>query len=393
MLRMKWLQRKIYLLIGTLVLIFSPDFTKAQAYAIGSTTITFNDASRSRPIETKIFYPSDIGGVDEVVASGQFPVLVLGHGFLMGWDSYQIYWEELVPEGHIVCLPTTESGPLPSHGDFGQDISFIIAAMQEEGLNANSLFYNAVSSQAVVMGHSMGGGSSVLSASASPLVTAMVNFAAAETNPSAISAASSITVPSVIFSGDDDCVTPEAQNQDLMYDNLASSCKYQISIINGAHCLFANSNAVCSLGETFCNPSLSIMREEQLDIVFSFLKPWLKATLLNDAIAQAEFSDSLQTSTRVNVKQLCMATNLERDFSQEEWRADYHRSEGRLSVICSDEMLEGEIEVYTLTGSRVHKTEIRASHSSYDISSWSEGVYVILVTGVKNSKVSQLIIR
>ena len=68
---------------------------KAQAYAIGITTITFNDASRSRPIETKIFYPSDIGGVDEVIASGQFPVLVLGHGFLMGWDSYQVYWEEL----------------------------------------------------------------------------------------------------------------------------------------------------------------------------------------------------------------------------------------------------------------------------------------------------------
>lgn len=56
-------------------------------------------------------------------------------------------------------------------------------------------------------------------------------------------------------------------------------------------------------------------------------------------------------------------------------------------------MLEGEIEVYTLTGSRVLKTEIHASHSSYDISSWSEGVYVILVNGVKNSKVSQLIIR
>ena len=393
MLRMKWLQGKIFLLIGTLVLIFSPACTKAQAYAIGSTTITFNDASRSRPIETKIFYPSDVGGVDATIASDQFPVLVLGHGFLMGWDSYQVYWEELVPEGYIVCLPTTESGPLPSHGDFGQDLSFIIAAMQEEGLNANSLFYDAVSSQAVVMGHSMGGGSSVLSASASPLVTAMVNFAAAETNPSAISAASSITVPSLIFSGDDDCVTPEAQNQDLMYDNLASSCKYQISIMNGAHCLFANNNAFCSLGETFCNPSLSITREEQLDIVFSFLKPWLKATLLNDAIAQAEFNDSLQASTRVNVKQSCETTGIVRDVSQDQWKAYYNRSEGRLSLTCSDEMLGGDIEVYNLNGLRVLKTEIRAFNTNYDISSWSEGVYVVLVSGVKNSKAHQLIIR
>ena len=391
--RMKWLQGKIFLLIGIAVLAFIPSFTRAQAYAIGSTTITFNDASRSRPIETKIFYPSDVGGIDEVIAPGQFPVLVLGHGFLMGWDSYQVYWEELVPEGHIVCLPTTESGPLPSHGDFGQDLSFIIAAMQEAGLNANSLFYNAVSSQAVVMGHSMGGGSSVLSASASPLVTAMVNFAAAETNPSAISAASSITVPSIIFSGDDDCVTPEAQNQYPIYNNLASSCKYQVSIINGAHCLFADNNAVCSLGETFCNPTLSITREEQLDIVFSFLKPWLKATLLNDAIAQTEFSNSLQASTSVNVRQSCEATGIESDLSQEQWRAHYNRSEGKLSLACSDEMLGGYLEVYNLTGSRVLRTEIRTCNTSYDISSWSEGVYVILVNGVKNSKVYQLVIQ
>jgi len=390
---MKWLQGKIFLLIGTLVLIFSPACTKAQAYAIGSTTITFNDASRSRLIESMIFYPSDIGGVDEVIASGQFPVLVLGHGFLMGWDSYQVYWEELVPEGHIVCLPTTESGPLPSHGDFGQDLSFIIAAMQEEGLNANSLFYNAVSSQAVVMGHSMGGGSSVLSASSSPLVTAMVNFAAAETNPSAISAASSINVPSLIFSGDDDCVTPEAQNQDPIYNNLASSCKYQVSIISGAHCLFANSNAVCSLGETFCNPSLSITREEQLDIVFSFLKPWLKATLLNDAIAQTEFRDSLQASTRVSVRQSCETTGIVSDVCQDEWRAHYNRSEGILSLSCTEAMLGGYVEVLSLSGSRILSARIKTSLAEFDVSFWPRGFYLLHIIGPKDSGGFQVLVR
>ena len=393
MLRMKWLQGKIFLLIGTLVLIFSPDCTKAQVYAIGSTTITFNDASRSRPIETKIFYPSDIGGVDAAISSGQFPVLVLGHGFLMGWDSYQVYWEALVPEGHIVCLPTTESGPLPSHGDFGQDFSFIIAAMQEKGLNMNSLFYNAVSSQALVMGHSMGGGSSILSASAGPLVTSMVNFAAAETNPSAISAASSITVPSLIFSGDDDCVTPEAQNQDPIYNNLASSCKCQISIVNGSHCLFADNNAVCSLGETFCNPTLSITREEQLDIVFSFLKPWLKATLLNDASARTEFSDSLQASTRVNVRQSCEATGIESDLSQEQWRAHYNRSEGIISLSCTEAMLGGYFEVLSLSGSRVLRVRIKTSLAEFDVSHWPRGFYFLNIIGPKDSGGFQILVR
>ena len=72
--------------------------------------------------------------------------------------------------------------------------------MQEEGLNANSLFYNAVSSQAVVMGHSMGGGSSVLSASASPLVTAMANKLR-KPIPQQFQRLLSITAPSLIFSG------------------------------------------------------------------------------------------------------------------------------------------------------------------------------------------------
>ena len=391
--RMKWLQGKFFLLIGIAVLAFIPSFTRAQAYAIGSTTITFNDASRSRPIETKIFYPSDVGGIDEVIAPGQFPVLVLGHGFLMGWDSYQVYWEELVPEGHIVCLPTTESGPLPSHGDFGQDLSFIIAAMQEAGLNANSLFYNAVSSQAVVMGHSMGGGSSVLSASASPLVTAMVNFAAAETNPSAISAASSIIVPSIIFSGDDDCVTPEAQNQNPIYNNLASSCKYQVSIINGAHCLFADNNSVCSLGETFCNPTLSITREEQLDIVFSFLKPWLKATLLNDAIAQTEFRDSLQASTRVSVRQSCETTGIVSDVCQDEWRAHHNRSRGILSLSCTEAILGGYVEVVSLSGSRVLSARINTSLSEFEVSHWPRGFYLLHVFGPKDVGGFQVLVR
>jgi len=109
--------------------------------------------------------------------------------------------------------------------------------------------------------------------------------------------------------------------------------------------------------------------------------------------AQAEFNDSLQASTRVNVKQSCETTGIVRDVSQDQWKAYYNRSEGRLSLTCSDEMLGGDIEVYNLNGLRVLKTEIRAFNTNYDISSWSEGVYVVLVSGVKNSKAHQLIIR
>ena len=84
---------------------------------------------------------------------------------------------------------------------------------------------------------------------------------------------------------------------------------------------------------------------------------------------------------------------LKSDISQDQWMAYYNRSEGSLSLVCSDAVLGGDVEVYTLTGSRVLKSEIRTDNSSYDISSWAEGVYVILINGVKKPKAHQLVIR
>lgn len=53
----------------------------------------------------------------------------------------------------------------------------------------------------------------------------MITFAAAETSPSAITAASHINIPSLIFSSDEDGVTPPATKQGPMYGSLASYCK------------------------------------------------------------------------------------------------------------------------------------------------------------------------
>jgi len=53
----------------------------------------------------------------------------------------------------------------------------------------------------------------------------MITFAATETSPSAISAARNINIPSLVFSADEDCVTPPATNQLPVYDSLTSNCK------------------------------------------------------------------------------------------------------------------------------------------------------------------------
>ena len=106
-------------------------------FAIGHTTLTFNDPSRTggfgsgggsgRQIQTEIYYPSTSAGTSTPVASGEFPVIVFGHGFAMSWDAYNDIWEHYVPRGYIMAFVRTEGSliPSPSHGDFGLDLALV----------------------------------------------------------------------------------------------------------------------------------------------------------------------------------------------------------------------------------------------------------------------------
>ena len=67
-------------------------FGFAQTYQTGTITLTFNDASRTggfgsgggagRQIQIEVYYPATVAGSNVAVASGSFPVVVIGHGFV-----------------------------------------------------------------------------------------------------------------------------------------------------------------------------------------------------------------------------------------------------------------------------------------------------------------------
>ena len=277
----------------------------SQNYNIGHTSANFYDDIRGRTVSSEIYYPSNIDGEDAPIYPDMFPLIVFGHGFLMSWDAYENFWSSLVPEGYILCFPTTEMGFVPNHQDFAEDLSFLITQMQSESEKGSSIFYNSIMAKTAIMGHSMGGGASFLAAENNPNITTLINFAAAETVPSAISATSGVVVPSLLFSGEDDCVSPPTINQDIMFENLSSNCKTQINILNGGHCYFANQNPFCDFGESFCNPNLSITPNEQQDITTDFLRIWLNIYLKSDQSYLSVFNDSLQLSNRISYSQYC----------------------------------------------------------------------------------------
>ena len=297
--------------INLVLIFFFSSNSFAQNFNIGHTSAVLYDNARDRDVTTEIYYPADINGYDVSISIGNFPLIVFGHGFLVSWDTYENFWNSLVSEGYILCFPTTEMGFTPNHQFFADDLRFVSSQILIESQNSSSMFYNSVLPKIGIMGHSMGGGASFLAAENNQNIITLINFAAAETSPSAISAASNITIPSLIFSGDDDCVSPPISNQNIMFDSLNSICKTQINIINGGHCYFANENVLCSFGESSCNPNLNITRNEQQSVTNDFLKIWLNFYLKSDQNSFSVFNDSLQASNRITYSQFCNITSID----------------------------------------------------------------------------------
>ncbi len=302
--RNKGFSNKAFILMSLLVVARS---LSAQTYSVGHTQITYTDPARAgRSIATEIYYPAGTAGTGVAVSAGTFPLIVFGHGFVMSWDAYQNIWDDLVPQGYIVVFPKTEGSFSPSHSEFGKDLKFLITKLQSESAtNAVSPFYNHINAKSAVMGHSMGGGSAFLTAESNPNITTLVTFAAANTTPPSIAAARNITIPALVFSGENDCVAPPVTHQIPMYDSLASACKTFISIKGGAHCEFANNNFNCSFGESTCSPSPTITRAQQQDATSDLLKLWLEYYLKDNCASWTVFNDSLAASPRITYMQNC----------------------------------------------------------------------------------------
>lgn len=301
-------QMKTTLLL--LLLMFVSVIGFSQPYQIGHRTITFNDASRTggfgsgggagRQIQSEVYYPSTTAGNDVAISSGQFPYIVFGHGFVMTWDAYQNFIDHYVPLGYVLVFPRTEGGFSPVHSDFALDLSVVGTKMAALNSDNSSFFYQAWNGKKAVMGHSMGGGSSFLAAAQNTAnFDILVGFAPAETTPSAINISSDISIPTLVFSGTEDAVTPPADHHKPMYDSVANVCKHFIAITGGAHCYFANSSTTCDFGESASGGNISITRPVQHDITFDALDPYLKFYLLEDCPSWPVFTNQRDTDTRI----------------------------------------------------------------------------------------------
>ncbi len=313
--------RKIY----TLFIFFNACIINvtAQNYAIGEKAINFVDQARSgRQVPAEIYYPANGNGTNVPLAAGvdKFPVVVFGHGFVIPVSAYEWLADSLVKKGYIVAFPSTEGSLSPSHAAFGDDLLFLCNRLTSLNDSAESFLYQRVIKKAALSGHSMGGGSSFLAATGnSNVVSAIFNFAAAETNPSAIAAAASVNKPALIFSGSGDCIVP-ASTQFQMFTNIIASCKTYINITGALHCQFANNNGTCTLGQLVsgCNSS-AITPAEVFNKTTALVIPFLDFYLKDSCTRGDDYLKAYDALTGVEKNRTCnsfpecgiLAVNLE----------------------------------------------------------------------------------
>jgi dienelactone hydrolase len=146
----------------------------------------------------------------------------------------------------------------------------------------------------------MGGGAAILGAPESNSLKTLLVLAPLDTRPSAVTTAREISIPSLVFAGSDDCITPPKKHQIPIYESLQSSHKVYISINGGSHCQMAENNRLCNFAEESFDLKPGISREEQHRILNRYILPWLRFYLYGDSIAGMQFDKKLRDDPAIS---------------------------------------------------------------------------------------------
>jgi len=376
-----------YSILFTMILtLFQSAVATAQPYEIGHRSLTMNDPARSRDIPCHFYYPAVTSGDNVAVATGQFPLIVYGHGFSMGYDAYMNFVDELVPLGYVICLPTTEGGLSPNHETFGLDLKFLNSDIKTKSTaDAGFFLYQKLTDRSAIMGHSMGGGASFLAAANNTDITTLVNFAAAETSVSAIAAAANVSKPALLFIGEKDGVTPPNDHQIPMYNNIPPGCKGSITIKGGGHCYFANYNLACSTGELFTSPQPTISREDQHLAVFNALKPYLAWMLKGEGAQRQVFENVIGQTSTYSSQFTCSVASIEENNTS---FLLYPNPVNDELIIETNDQQPISVNIFSVDGQLLHNANSIQNSFPYiqiKMQNFSSGIYIVRIQTDKNT--------
>ncbi len=169
---------------------------------------------------SRIYFPDSAG----VFPPGAIPapIVVFGHGWMMGIDRYYSYAEHLASWGYIVCLPTI-SNPLinPEHERRARLMVDVARWIANLDTVPDDHFYRKLNRWSwAFTGHSMGGGLALLAADRFGLNDTLRVVAALhspQTTPATRS--QNITIPKLILAGSVDNIAPWPDIREAYWDS------------------------------------------------------------------------------------------------------------------------------------------------------------------------------
>lgn len=392
---------KHYILL--LLILSLSTVSMAQPFAVGRLSLNVYDGNRTggstingasnwgssgRAIGTEIYYPATSAGNNTPAANGQFPVVVLGHGFVMTYDSYNTLYEELAKQGFIVALPTTEGGFSPSHVDFASDMAYL--AEQLPLLNNNNvvpILQNRVLAKAAIGGHSMGAGCSMVGAQSNTTIYALFNMATATTNNNGLTSlggAGTIVAPTLILSGERDCVA-DTTVQVQHYNACGASLKY-IAILNDlTHCDFGNGSSVtCTFGQTSTGCPNTIPNTQANSAVMYYLLPFLQRTLKNDCVAADTFMQRIMMPNSIALRtmhqgNLACFPNTVNNTTPEHIHAYPNPTQDAWTIQLNESSSAMKLVVYDMVGRCCWEGIATSARTVITCSGWLHGTYTLRI--------------
>jgi dienelactone hydrolase len=136
------------------------------------------------------------------------PAVAFGHDWLQPADRYSDLLRHLASWGIVAAAPSSQQGPLPSFARFATDLRTTLDVCI--GVRLGDGRISVDSRRTAFAGHGIGGGVALLAAQGHPRVAAVVTIAVAQTRPSAVDVAHTITVPVLHLAAGRDTVAPAA---------------------------------------------------------------------------------------------------------------------------------------------------------------------------------------
>jgi triacylglycerol lipase len=175
---------------------------------------------------------------------GPFAVISFSPGFLEQSGAFSLWGEKLASHGFVAILFNTSStseSPDTRSTEQRQALNYVVA----QGQNASSPIFGLVDgNRRAVMGHSMGGGASLISAQADHSIDAVVPLAPWNSSTNF----SGDTSPTLIVACQNDNIAPVNSHASPFYNSIPATTKKEYVSVTGGDHFCANGPALVGGG-------------------------------------------------------------------------------------------------------------------------------------------------